>query len=91
MPEPAVLSILSREPMTSEDTAVCVVRCLQGTAVRVSRFQAAPVTPEPLTLTRIEWYGREVDQLDTAHSAKVTLTGPQARTLRPGATLTSVG
>jgi hypothetical protein len=76
--------------MTSEETVVCVVRCIQGTAVLNSRFQATSGAAEMLTLTRIEWYGREVEQLDTVHSGKVALTGTEARLLQPGMTLTSV-
>ncbi|MFF3305655.1 hypothetical protein [Streptomyces sp. NPDC002908] len=32
-------------------------------------------------LTAIEWYGKQVEQLDTVHSGKVTLTGTGAETL----------
>lgn len=42
-----------------------------------------------LTLEKIEWYGREVEQLDTVHSGRVTLRGGSAENVTPGSTLTS--
>ncbi|MFE5888813.1 hypothetical protein ACFQ6E_07740 [Streptomyces sp. NPDC056462] len=47
-------------------------------------------TASPLTLVAIEWYGRQVDQLDTMHSAKVTLTGAGADSLAVWEVLDSV-
>jgi hypothetical protein len=77
--EKATLSILSVEsvtpssPAAADSAVVCVVRCIEGTA----RLGIAPThgAAAPLTVVAIEWYGRQVDQLDTTHSAKVTFTG----------------
>lgn len=44
----------------------------------------------PLTLTNIKWYGKDVEQLDTVHSAKVTLQGEDAKNLTPGILLTTL-
>ncbi|MFE2019331.1 hypothetical protein ACFW9O_14990 [Streptomyces sp. NPDC059499] len=84
-------AVLSIESVTAgvtgatDDVAVCAVRCLEGTAQLGTVFQlsgsaAVPGTPGFL-LTGIEWYGKQVEQLDTVHSGKVTLTGAGAGTL----------
>ncbi|MET9734681.1 hypothetical protein ABZZ79_29800 [Streptomyces sp. NPDC006458] len=94
MPEKAALSVLEVLPAPTELTAVCVVRCIEGTAVLGMQFLGMPPQEEngdahaPLTLEKIEWYGRDVEQLDTVHSGKVTLRGESAKTLTPGTTLT---
>lgn len=95
MSEKVALSVLEVLPAPARDTAVCIVRCVMGTAVLGMRFDSAlpgveKGTPADLRLVKIEWYGREVEQLDTVHSAKVTLTGEAAESLAPGSTLTSV-
>ncbi|MFE4693052.1 hypothetical protein ACFRH6_23800 [Streptomyces sp. NPDC056749] len=41
-------------------------------------------------LTVIEWYGKQVEQLDTVHSGRVTLTGAGAATLAKRDVLDSV-
>ncbi|MCX4823794.1 hypothetical protein OG883_28755 [Streptomyces sp. NBC_01142] len=89
MPESAMLSVLSLEPMTTEDTIICVVRCIEGAAALGMRFRTG--SAGRLTLTRIEWYGREVEQLDTVHSGKVTLTGAGAELVRPQDALVAAG
>ncbi|MFE4328755.1 hypothetical protein ACFRQM_04650 [Streptomyces sp. NPDC056831] len=93
VPEKAALSIESIESVTpgvtgaADDVAVCVVRCVEGTARLGMVFQhpgsaAGPGTATPgFLLTAIEWYGKQVEQLDTVHSGKVTLTGAGAETL----------
>ncbi|MEV8405234.1 hypothetical protein AB0R12_05320 [Streptomyces niveus] len=89
--EQASLSIESIESVTpgvtgaADDVAVCVVRCIEGVARLGMVFQypgsaAGAATPWFL-LTAIEWYGKQVEQLDTVHSGKVTLTGAGAETL----------
>lgn len=99
MPVKAALSIESVESVTpgatgaTDDVAVCVVRCVEGTAQLGMVFQplgsaAGPGTPGFL-LTEIEWYGKQVEQLDSVHSGKVTLTGAGARTLTKRAVLNS--
>ncbi|MET7366165.1 hypothetical protein ABZS61_10090 [Streptomyces sp. NPDC005566] len=93
VPEKAALSIDSIESVTPGDTGtaddvlVCVVRCVEGTARLGMVFRhpgsaVGPGTPGFL-LTAIEWYGRQVGQLDTVHSGKVTLTGAGAETPAP--------
>ncbi|MER7141156.1 hypothetical protein ACIQGA_34565 [[Kitasatospora] papulosa] len=93
LPEKAAISIESIESVTpgvtgaADDVAVCVVRCIEGTARLGMAFQhpasaAGLGTAAPgLLLTAIEWYGKQVEQLDTVHSGKVTLTGTGAETL----------
>ncbi|MFC9407338.1 hypothetical protein ACFRAA_22310 [[Kitasatospora] papulosa] len=93
LPEKATISIESIESVTpgvtgsADDVAVCVVRCIEGTARLGMEFQhpasaAGLGTAAPgLLLTAIEWYGKQVEQLDTVHSGKVTLTGTGAETL----------
>jgi hypothetical protein len=93
VPEKAALSIESIESVTpgvtdsADDVAVCVVRCVEGTARLGMVFQhpGSVVGPGAATpgflLTAIEWYGKQVEQLDTVHSGKVTLTGAGAETL----------
>ncbi|MGP3635219.1 hypothetical protein ACTU45_17930 [Streptomyces sp. 24-1644] len=93
VPEKAALSIESIESVTpgvtgaADDVAVCVVRCVEGTARLGMVFQhpgsaVGPGTATPgFLLTAIEWYGKQVEQLDTVHSGKVTLTGAGAETL----------
>ncbi|MEU2261215.1 hypothetical protein ABZ557_13225 [Streptomyces sp. NPDC019645] len=87
MPESTVLSVLSLESVTAEGEVVCVVRCIEGTATLGMEF--ANRTTSLLTLTRIEWYGKEVEQLDAVHHGRVTLTGPDAGAVRPRDTLTA--
>ncbi|MEU2108924.1 hypothetical protein [Streptomyces sp. NPDC019507] len=87
MPESTVLSVLSLESVTAEGEVICVVRCIEGNATLGIKF--ANRTTSLLTLTRIEWYGREVEQLDAVHHGRVTLTGPGAGAIRPGDTLTA--
>ncbi len=88
----AILSIESVESVTPgtpevvECRAVCVVRCIEGTArlgMVFHRFGTGDngVDVSQLTLTAIEWYGRQVEQLDTVHSGKVTLVGTGADAL----------
>ncbi|WP_406203903.1 MULTISPECIES: hypothetical protein [unclassified Streptomyces] len=90
MSEKATLSILSVEsvtpssPAAADSAVVCVVRCIEGTAqlgMELHRLAPWKGTASPLTLVAIEWYGRQVDQLDTMHSAKVTLIGAGADSL----------
>ncbi|MGW8884009.1 hypothetical protein [Streptomyces sp. NPDC055749] len=93
VPEKAALSIESVESVTPGDTgaasdvAVCVVRCVEGTARLGRVFQhpgsaGGPDAPTPgFLLTAIEWYGKQVEQLDTVHSGKVTLKGAGAEAL----------
>ncbi|MFF6984100.1 hypothetical protein ACFZAV_42035 [Streptomyces sp. NPDC008343] len=60
---------------------MCVVRCIDGTArlgMELHRLAPTHGTAVPLTVVAIEWYGRQVDQLDATHSAKVTFTGSGA-------------
>ncbi|MFG2756994.1 hypothetical protein [Streptomyces wuyuanensis] len=86
MSETAVLRVLSLKSATTDGEVICVVRCIEGTATL--GMGLANRAPDWLTLTRIEWYGREVEQLDTAHQGRVTLTGPGAGAVRPQATFT---
>ncbi|MFJ5519854.1 hypothetical protein ACIQB4_22705 [Streptomyces griseoluteus] len=65
------------------DRAVCVVRCVGGTA-RVGQQYAGP-----MTLDSIVRYGREVEVLDPPHSAKVRLSGAGVRALERGAVVTA--
>ncbi|MFJ4122234.1 hypothetical protein ACIP3U_13005 [[Kitasatospora] papulosa] len=80
----------------AEDVAVCVVRCVEGTAQLGMVFQRPGPTVGKGTaeagfvLTAIEWYGKQVEQLDTVHSGKVTLTGAGAATLAERDVLNSV-
>ncbi|MEV7884237.1 hypothetical protein ACWD3I_37390 [Streptomyces sp. NPDC002817] len=95
MPDKAVLSVLEVLSVPTQQTTVCVVRCIEGTAVLGMEFLAVPQQEREgealahLVLEKIEWYGREVEQLDTVHSAKVTLSGESAGKISPGSTLTS--
>ncbi|UZJ29449.1 hypothetical protein [Streptomyces endophytica] len=91
--EKASLSIESIEsvtpgpPGTAGGEAVCVVRCIDGTARLGMVFRHCgsgsdvSATEPRLTLTAIEWYGKQVEQLDTVHSGKVTLAGSGVATL----------
>lgn len=96
MAERAVLSVLEVLPFSVQRVAVCVVRCIEGVAVLGMDFLAVLPqgetggSPSHLTLEKIEWYGREVERLDTVHSGKVTLRGDSAERVVPGSTLTSV-
>ncbi|MFC9245054.1 hypothetical protein ACFT7S_13760 [Streptomyces sp. NPDC057136] len=95
MPEKATLSILSIDsvapggPGATDCVAVCVVRCTEGTARlgmvfhHVAPENQAQAAALSLTLAAIEWYGKQVDQLDTVHSGKVTLAGAGADALAP--------
>ncbi|MGA5166171.1 MULTISPECIES: hypothetical protein [Streptomyces] len=81
----------------NDDIAVCVVRCIEGTARLGMLFQHpggatgdADTVAAKLRLSSIEWYGKQVDQLDTVHSGKVTLTGVGAATLSRRDVLSSV-
>lgn len=86
-PDKAVLSIVSIESVASDasgaadNVVVCVVRCVEGTARLGMVFhhagsEAVASTAQPsFLLTGIEWYGRQVEQLDTVHSGKVTFKG----------------
>jgi len=95
VPEKVVLSVLEVLPAPVQQTTVCVVRCIAGTAVLGMEFATAlPQEGEDdsfsrLTLEKIEWYGKEVEQLDTVHSGKVTLSGESVERISPGCTLTS--
>jgi hypothetical protein len=79
-----------------DDIVVCVVRCIKGTARPGMLFRHIGVTGNAeavaveLELSSVEWYGRKVDQLDTVHSGRVTLTGAGAGTLSRRDTLTAV-
>ncbi len=86
MPKSAVLSILWQESATTEEEVICVVRSIEGTATLGMEFTNR--TTGLLTLTRIEWYGREVEQLETTHHGRVTLTGPGVGEVGPQVTLT---
>jgi hypothetical protein len=91
--ETAALRIVSVETVTprgsreADDVAVCVVRCIEGTArlgmvfERSGPADVAAVVEPSFALTGIEWYGRRVEQLDAVHSGKVTLTGAGAEKL----------
>jgi hypothetical protein len=67
-------------------TATIVVRCLRGPVRLGARFHRIRGAAEAidLELTHIVSYGRAVEQLDTAHTALVTLRGTGARHLMPG-------
>jgi hypothetical protein len=87
VPQLATLSILSVESVTPSrpnaagSAAVCVVRCIEGTArlgTELHRLAPWNGMASLLSLVAIEWYGRQVDQLDSTHSAKVTFTGSGA-------------
>lgn len=102
VPQKAALRIEAIESVTpcvtgaGDDVAVCVVRCVEGTAHLGMVFQHPGPTAGPGTaaaafvLTAIEWYGRQVEQLDNVHSGKVTLTGAGAATLPKRDVLNSV-
>jgi hypothetical protein len=91
--ENAALRIVSVETVTpggsreADDVAVCVVRCIEGTArlgmvfERSGAAEVAGAAEPSFALTGIEWYGRQVEQLDTIHSGKVTLAGAGAEKL----------
>ncbi|MEU8999827.1 hypothetical protein AB0C95_34275 [Streptomyces caniferus] len=91
--EKATLSIESIESVTpgipgaAEGMAVCVVRCIEGTArlgmtfCHLSPAGGASIAIPQLTLSAIEWYGKQVEQLDTVHAGKVTLSGRGVDTL----------
>ncbi|MFD9287098.1 hypothetical protein ACFWBV_02030 [Streptomyces sp. NPDC060030] len=93
MPEKTSLRIESVDSVTpgftgsGDDTAVCVVRCVGGTArlgmvFRHPDYAAGPETSAPrFVLTAIECYGKQVERLDTVHSGRVALTGAGAETL----------
>ncbi|MFF7384395.1 hypothetical protein [Streptomyces griseoluteus] len=66
------------------DKAVCVVRCVGGSA-RVGQEYAGP-----MTLDLILRYGKEVELVDPPHNAKVWLSGAGVRTLEPGAIVTAL-
>ncbi|MFI1471775.1 hypothetical protein [Streptomyces wuyuanensis] len=85
MSETAVLRVLSLESATTDGEVICVVRCIEGNAAL--GMGLANRSPGWLTLTRIGWYGKEVEQLDTAHHGRVTLAGPGAGVIRPQDTL----
>lgn len=61
----------------------CAVRNIRGVASLGMRFRAAPSRAMEVELTEILWYGRLVDQLDEAHTGKVTLVGSGAGDIRP--------
>lgn len=71
------------------------MRCLEGTARLGMRFVAenpgGHSDAPQLTLARIEWYARDVEELDTAHAARATLTGAIPPTLAAGTLLRSTG
>ncbi|MFJ4839021.1 hypothetical protein [Streptomyces sp. NPDC088746] len=74
---------------------VCVVRCLSGVARAGQPFRspaasAGHAPAGPLTVTRIECYGREVAFLDPPHTARVTLSGGPAAGLTKGTVLSAV-
>ncbi|MGW4891377.1 hypothetical protein ACWEQL_03790 [Kitasatospora sp. NPDC004240] len=62
---------------TGEDKTTVVVRCIQGPVRLGARFHRIRDTAVPidLKLTEILFYGRPVDELDSAHTALVTLRG----------------
>ncbi|MEU6732200.1 hypothetical protein [Streptomyces physcomitrii] len=97
MPESVTLSILDVFPPHEQNTKICVVRCLEGTALLGMSFRVDPSLVEVedisahLTLEKIEWYGKSVEQLDTVHSGRVTVKGLAAEWLTPGTMLKSVG
>ncbi|MEU9922257.1 hypothetical protein AB0H51_13360 [Streptomyces griseoluteus] len=66
------------------DKAVCVVRCVGGSA-RVGQEYAGP-----MALDLILRYGMEVELVDPPHTAKVWLSGAGVRTLERGAVLTAL-
>ncbi|GAA2474543.1 hypothetical protein GCM10010406_08240 [Streptomyces thermolineatus] len=80
----SVESVRSETPGATDSEAVCVVRCTEGTAWLGMVFhRLAPQSQSlpaeaPLTLSSIEWYGKQADQLDTVHSGEVILTGAGA-------------
>lgn len=97
----AALSVESIESVTpgdigAVDVAVCVVRCVEGTARLGMVFQhlgsaVGAVTPtQGFLLTSIEWYGKQVEQLDTVHTGKVVLTGFGAEVFAKRDVLSSV-
>ncbi|MFG2590170.1 hypothetical protein [Streptomyces sp. NPDC048438] len=74
---------------------VCIVRCLSGVARAGQPFRspaasAGPAPAGPLTVTRIECYGREVAFLDPPHTARVTLSGGPTAGLAKGTVLSAV-
>lgn len=74
------------------DVVVVAVRCLSGPARLHTRFEFVWETSRrvDLLLTRIEWYGRDVDTLDQAHTARVTFSGRGADSVGPGDTLQAI-
>lgn len=64
--------------------AVCIVRCVGGTAHVGQEFAGS------MTLDWILRYGREVELLDPPHSAKVRLSGAGVRKLERGAVVTAL-
>ncbi|MFD7324867.1 hypothetical protein ACFV9D_27910 [Streptomyces sp. NPDC059875] len=68
------------------DAAVCVVRCVGGLVRPGDRFEGGT-----LVLDRIELYGREVPEVTPPLSARVRLSGPGVRVLRPWIVIDSAG
>ncbi|WP_328399238.1 hypothetical protein OHS70_20470 [Streptomyces sp. NBC_00390] len=78
--ETEIVIISTESTYTSE--AICVIRCLSGTARVGTTFDTHPASGRVIELTEIEWYGHKVDTLDEMHSGKAHFVGTGAEQLR---------
>ncbi len=67
-------------------TATVAVHCIRGPFRLGARFHRILEAPEPihLELTRILAYGRPIDELESVHTALVTLCGTGTGNLKSG-------
>jgi hypothetical protein len=88
LPDEAELQIDRIDTADTADTAkaTVVVRCLRGPVRLGARFHRIRGAADAidLELTNIVFYGRPVGELDTSHTAIVTLRGTGTGHLTPG-------
>lgn len=82
MAREAELQVASVEEISATECR-CAVRNIHGFATLDMIFRAEPSRGIEVKLTEILWYGRTVDQLEEAHTGKVTFAGAGAGSIRP--------
>ncbi|MEU7306255.1 hypothetical protein [Streptomyces sp. NPDC007206] len=92
--QPARLQIYSVEEKP-EGAAVCIVRCVGGTARTGQRFTYVSAAHHSsgrshMTLDRILRYEKPVDLLEPPHTAKVLLSGEGVEELAKGSIITAM-
>lgn len=90
--EPGRLQIYEVE-RSSDLEGVCIVRCIGGVVRRGQIFVPEGITEKlatdvHLTITEIEWYGKNVDFIDPPHAARVYFSGGSVGNLTRGSVLT---